>query len=155
MSRLAVVFTVVGTPAPQGDKSAVLIAGKPRLIEGRRNSGRDRHRNWRAAVADAARTQAGICGRLDGPLHLDVQFRYPMPPSRPRRVQAIGTAWKTTAHDLDKLLRALGDGLKEGGLIVDDARLARITASKVETTSWSGAVITLGVLPDHEGGEPS
>lgn len=146
---MSVTFEVLGTPAPQGDKSAVMIGGKPRLIEGRRTGGRERHKSWRAAVADAARDVAGhddVAAPLDGALHLEVEFRCAMPASRPKRIQAAGIAPKTTPPDLDKLLRSLGDSLKEGGLVRDDARFARITAEKNEVVGWTGAVITITPL---------
>jgi Holliday junction resolvase RusA-like endonuclease len=140
----AVQFEVLGHPAPQGDKSAVLIAGRPRLIEGRRTTGRQRHANWRSAVADAARDVANhddVAAPLDGPLHVTIRFRFPMPASRPKKIRAAGQAWKTTAPDLDKVLRATFDGLTAGGLIVDDARICEVTASKIETVGWTGAEI--------------
>lgn len=138
-------FEVLGHPAPQGDKSAVLIAGKPRLIEGRRGSGRERHATWRTVVADAARDIAADLDGvpLDGALGLSVEFRFPMPASRSKTARARGRAWKTTAPDTDKLLRALGDSLKAGGLIVDDARFVAVEAIKVEVTGWTGAIVTI------------
>lgn len=141
-----IVFEVTGTPAPQGDKSAILRGGKPRLIEGKSGAARDRHKTWRATVADAARDVAGhddVPAPLDGALHLDVEFRCAMPASRPKRIQAIGTTPKISAPDLDKLLRSLGDSLKEGGLIRDDARIASIHARKNEVVGWTGAIISL------------
>ena len=66
-----------------------------------------------------------------------------MPKSRPAAARRRGWAHKTTAPDLDKLLRAVGDSLQAGGLIADDAAIASITATKIETTSWTGAVVTI------------
>lgn len=143
----AVTFDILGLPAPQGDKSAVMVGGKARLIEGRRGSGRERHRDWRSAVAEAARTAAETHGQLDGALRLSVTFRFPMPASRPKRVQELGEAPKISAPDLDKLLRALGDGLTAGGLIRDDARIASLgEVDKVEVIGWTGAVVQIEVM---------
>lgn len=137
-------FEVLGLPAPQGDKSAVIIGGKPRLIEGKRGSGRDRHKTWRTVVADAARDIADDLDEpLDGPLGLSVEFRFPMPASRRKADRVAGWALKTTAPDLDKLIRALGDSLEAGGLIVSDARFCAIEARKVEVTGWTGAVVEI------------
>lgn len=137
-------FEILGVPSPQGDKSAVMIGGKPRLIEGKRGSARAKHRDWRSAVAQAARDIARDSDApFDGPLELCVQFRFPMPASRPKRIRLAGRAPKVSSPDLDKLLRALGDGLQAGGLITDDARIVEVVASKIEVTGWTGAVVEL------------
>lgn len=140
-------FEVVGLPAPQGSKSAILVAGKAQMIEGKGTPGRRRHKNWRTAVAEAARDVAtGLDGPLDGPLHLTISFRFPMPANRPKRFRLLGHCWKASAPDLDKCIRSTGDALKEGGLVVDDARFARLYAEKLEVTNWTGAVITITPL---------
>jgi Holliday junction resolvase RusA-like endonuclease len=137
-------FEVVGTPVQQGSKRHV---GGGRMIEAANG-----HREWRHAVATEARRVAGSLPDtpLDGPLCLSVRFRFPMPSSRPKRRLRIGIAWKTTAPDLDKLVRAVGDALTDSGLIRDDARIGMVIASKVETTDWSGAEIKLHALDEFE-----
>ena len=129
-----ITFDVVGQPAAQGSKRHV---GGGRMVETAAG-----HAPWRAAVAAAARTHAPDTP-LDGPITLIVVFRFTMPKSRPRAVRDAGTAPKTTAPDLDKLVRAVGDGLQAGGLIADDARIAEVRASKVEVIGWTGATITV------------
>jgi Holliday junction resolvase RusA-like endonuclease len=137
-------FEVVGTPSPQGDKSAVMINGRPRLIEGKSRGQRERHRSWRGIVAVAARAHTyNTSTPLDGALTLVVEFRFAMPASRSKATRLRGTAPKYTAPDLDKLLRSLGDSLKEGGLIADDARFSNIVASKIEVTGWTGATVMI------------
>jgi Holliday junction resolvase RusA-like endonuclease len=139
-------FEVLGLPYPQGDKSAALIAGKARLIEGRRDSGRAKHRSWRGAVAEAAHDVAehpDVNAPLDGPLELIVTFRLPMPPSRPKRLQARGAAWQITRPDLSKLIRSTEDALQDAGLIRDDARICYVEARKLEVVGWTGAQITV------------
>ena len=37
----------LGFRVPQGSKSAVLIGGKARLIEGSSTTGREKHKSWR------------------------------------------------------------------------------------------------------------
>ena len=66
-----------------------------------------------------------------------------MPKSRPKKVRERGYAPKTTAPDLDKLVRAVCDALQAGGLITSDARIATLTARKREVVGWTGATITL------------
>lgn len=144
-----VAFNVVGTPAGQGSKSAVVRGGKAVVIEGRSNNQRALHENWRAAVALAAHVarqvqQDGhtiVDAPLDGQIHVTARFRFQMPAARSKALRAHGLGWKTTAPDLDKLARALGDGLTAGGLIVDDRLIVEWSLSKVETTDWTGAEV--------------
>lgn len=133
-------FTVVGDPTPQGSKTKMPNGA---MLEGGTADLRAKRINWRNAVADAARDQAENVGKLDGDLVLVVQFRFPMPQSRAKAMRDAGRCWKNTAPDLDKLVRSVGDSLKAGGLIVDDARIVRIDASKVEVNTWVGATIEL------------
>lgn len=138
-------FEVIGLPKPQGSMKAISIGGQARV----KPSGGNEFAAWRNAVSQAARDVAehdDVSAPLDGPLALDVTFRFPMPKSRPKRDHAAGLAWKTTAPDLDKLVRTVGDALTASGLIADDARFAVIKATKAETTGWTGAVIRVEAL---------
>lgn len=137
-----IVFEVLGTPTPQGSKSAIMVGGRPRLVEGKAGQ-RDNIKSWRTAVAEAARDIADDTGKLDGNLVLDVEFRFAMPASRKKADRDAGRCWKNTAPDLDKLVRAVGDALKIGGLITDDSRFVLIHATKVEVTTWTGATIAI------------
>lgn len=147
-------FEVLGVPAPQGSKTAITIGGKARLIEGGSDTGRTKHKAWRTAVAEAARDVAADhdqAAPFDGPLYLSIEFRFPMPKSRPARARAAGRWPHTVKPDLDKVLRATADGLTTGGLITDDARICAIECEAWEVVSWTGAVITVGrqALPDE------
>lgn len=134
-----VLFDVIGTPKPQGSMKAFMAGGHAR----QKPSGGLEFAAWRNAVSEAARHQAEIVGKLDGPLRLNVLFRFDMPKSRPKAARELGRAPKTTAPDLDKLVRAIGDALTAAGLIRDDALFVAITAEKIETTGWTGATIAL------------
>jgi Holliday junction resolvase RusA-like endonuclease len=136
-------FDVHGHPAPQGSKTAVMRGARPHLIEAGNQNSRQRHHDWRTAVTLAALAHVPETGPLDGPLALTVTFRFPMPTSRPKHIQTTGIAWKTSAPDLDKLIRATGDALTAAGIIRDDARIVTITARKIEVVSWTGATIEL------------
>lgn len=145
MSRgddMRVEFEVVGVPAPQGSTRAFVANGRAHVT----NAKNAKHNNWRDSVAAAARDVADhddIGAPLDGPLGLSVEFRFPMPRSRPKKARAAGIAYKATAPDLDKLLRSLCDGLQAGGLVSDDARICALEARKVEVVGWTGAVVTI------------
>lgn len=136
-------FLVHGVPAPQGSKSAVMVAGRPRVIEGKGQAGRAKHTAWRSDVATAAHALADEAGQFDEPLAIEFTFRLPMPRSRPKRLQAVGEHPSSVKPDLDKLIRSTLDGLVAGGLLRDDALAHAISARKLEVTGWTGAVITI------------
>ena len=47
-----------------------------------------------------------------------------------------------------ELVRSTEDALQEAGLIRDDARICRLTASKHEIPDgWTGAVVTITTIP--------
>lgn len=136
-----VTFDVIGSPAAQGSKrhvgNGVMVEQSKKLAP------------WRATVAARAADIARGVEQFDGPLALEVEFRFPMPASRPKSAREAGIAPKVTAPDLDKLIRAVGDALTESGLIRDDARIATVTARKHEVTGWTGAVITISREDPH------
>lgn len=130
-------FDVIGHPMPQGSKRFV---GNGRSIE----AGGQAFHQWRRNVAERAREIAdGIEDPtpLDGALHIDIDFRFPMPTGRPKKTRDLGHAHKSTTPDIDKLIRSVADGLVDGGLLVDDARIASVYATKLEIVGWSGARI--------------
>ena len=142
-------FDVLGVPAPQGSKTGILRNGTVRMLEGRTAAQRVKHRSWRGAVAEAARVEADrLSGPLDGALALSIDFRLPMPASRPKRVRELGEAWHKTRPDLSKLIRSTEDALTDAGLIADDARICGLNVTKIEVTGWTGASIRIGAAPE-------
>lgn len=141
-----VAFDVLGTPAPQGSKTRMPNGA---VVEGKSAAQRERHGNWRSAVAEAAR-EAAVTHRLTGalwqPLHVTVRFRFAMPASRKKAVRDHGTAWKVSTPDLDKIVRATGDALVVAGIIRDDALICELHVSKVETVGWTGAEIHIETI---------
>ncbi len=136
-------FEVIGVPAPQGSTRAFVVGNRAVTT----NKGNKAQMAWRDSVARAAHDIANhddIAAPLDGPLVLSVEFRFPMPKSRPKRDRLTGNIAKTTAPDVDKLLRSVCDALQAAGLVADDARIAAIAATKREVVGWTGAVITIG-----------
>lgn len=122
-----VIFRVVGVPAPQGSKTAVMRGKRPILIEGSSTVGREAHRAWREAVGWAAKEQVSKHGPFgdDVPLHVQIAFAMPRPKSRPKKA-----IWADRKPDLDKLIRSTFDGLSDGGLVRHDSRVVTVTASK-------------------------
>jgi Holliday junction resolvase RusA-like endonuclease len=126
------VFFVPGDPAPQGNKSAGVNprTGRVVVLEGRNRGQRERFHGWRQLVSHEAwlamtraRRQAPITGPVE--VCLDFVMRRPQSAARSRR------RWKTTSPDLDKLTRAVLDGLKGGAAIGDDNQVCRLVATKV------------------------
>ena len=110
----AATFTVLGLPAPKGSRTV-----------GRRADGRiftrpasKREHPWIEAVARAASEH----DPLPPPYGVALSFCMPRP-ARPAHPYP-------TRGDIDKLVRAVLDGLTRGGLIVDDAHVTSLDAHK-------------------------
>jgi crossover junction endodeoxyribonuclease RusA len=108
-------ITVRGIPAPQGSKRHV---GGGRMIEQSKAVG-----PWREAIR--SETQH-VMERLaydpfDSPVHVVIQFSLPRPKSTPKRVN-----WPAKRPDLDKLARAVLDGLTDGGAWLDDGQVVKM-----------------------------
>jgi crossover junction endodeoxyribonuclease RusA len=106
-------FWVSGRPAPQGSKRHV---GNGRMIEMSAAVG-----PWREAVRGEA--QRYCAAPLAGPVRVSVTFCLIAPKSTRR----------TTPHvrpDLDKLVRAVLDGLTMAGAFGDDGQVTEIIARK-------------------------
>lgn len=143
-------FDVLGDPAAQGSKMA-WVNPKTGRAQMREQAGAKLD-DWRSTCAAAARGAAigHLAAPFDGPLRLTVVFRFPVTKGRAKRcAKAGGMLPKETAPDLDKLVRALGDSLKAGGLIHDDARIWQTTASKVEVAGWTGCTVWLCYREDR------
>jgi Holliday junction resolvase RusA-like endonuclease len=141
---------VLGLPAPQGSKTPrTTPTGKTYVREGSSASGRVKHKAWRAAVRDEAATLTAAVGMIRGPVKVTVEFRFPMPPSRPAALRAAGVCWHAVKPDKDKLLRSTFDALVDGGLIEDDGRICSFEVVATEhMDSWYGARITVATAPE-------
>lgn len=115
-----VTFTVRGTPVPQGSAKPFIAGGRARLAT--RSAPL---MAWRTAIATAASTAMGDEPVIDGPVNVRATFHLPRPASAPKRVTL-----PATRPDLDKLLRALLDGIT-GVVVGDDSRVVRVIAEKV------------------------
>lgn len=78
-----------------------------------------RTRPWRAAIKKVCdRKLPAGWDALDGPLEISMHFYF----ERGKTVTAPYPHTKTT-YDVDKLARAMHDGLVDGGVLVDDSRV--------------------------------
>jgi Holliday junction resolvase RusA-like endonuclease len=134
---MSVSFTVRGLPVPQGSSKAFVVAGRARITSASKGLPA-----WRNAIATAAASAMGERPVMTGPVSVEVCFYLPRPASAPKRVLV-----PATRPDVDKLLRALLDGitgvvLKDDSLVVDVTALKRfgdVLGAKVEVMPWEGA----------------
>lgn len=110
-----VTFHVEGVPIPQGSKTVASGGGKSWL----RDANGKKLKPWRALIAEAA--DLGVT--FDVPVVVEAVFYMPRPKKPKFDVPAV-------KPDIDKLARALLDGMKVGGLISDDSRVTRLVAEK-------------------------
>lgn len=108
-------FRVDGLPVPQGSKTVAKAGGKVWL----RDANASKLKPWRAKVAAAA----DVGHTFDCPVEVFAVFYLP----KPQRPKFWAPAVKP---DTDKLVRALSDGLTDGGLLSDDARVVDLHAYK-------------------------
>ena len=120
-----VTFRVDGVPVPQGSKTVATGGGKTWL----RDANAAKLRPWRERVAAAA--DVGLT--FDCPVSVRVLFEMPRP-KRPK------FGLPAVPPDVDKLARAVLDGLKQGGLVSDDGRVVRLVVEKVYTESPGATV---------------
>lgn len=106
-----VIIFVPGIPVPQGSKTAFVV-GKRAVVT---DQNRVKLKPWRATVAE----YADVARTFDCPVAVTLTFHMPRP-QRPR--------WSRPAvkPDIDKLTRAIFDGLTDGGLLADDARVVEM-----------------------------
>ena len=143
------VIRVSGRPAPQGSKRH---DGNGRMVEMSKAVG-----PWREAVRAETQLEMWTQGRggspLEGPVAVRLRFWLARPashygtgrnkavvkPSAPRRPAG--------RPDVDKLARAVLDGLTMGGAFADDSQVVDLQASKWYVTDGdaAGCVITVEV----------
>lgn len=132
-------LVIYGTPGTAGSKSGFPIfrgTGPDRHFTGRVNVAEkpsQTKKNWRTAVTDAV-TDLVLCGMscgdpdctslrapfpLDEALTATMVFTVRKPAARPKLVRT----WPVARPDTLKYARATEDALKDGGLLVDDARI--------------------------------
>lgn len=118
---------VPGLPMPQGSKRAMRHRSSGKLILLDDNAGL---KVWRQAV-----TAAWACEGLPmvvGPVGVCLVFVMPRPAghwgtgSRAGVLRPSAPEWPAVKPDVDKLVRAMLDGLTEGGAFEDDARVVQL-----------------------------
>ena len=128
-----IAFSVTGDPAPQGSKRHV---GNGRMVEASK-----RLKPWRDLVIEAAADQADLTDTITGPVRVHLEFRIPRP-LKPKHELPISRR----AGDIDKLVRAVLDGLTIGRLIEDDSHVVNLTATKRYSPTLPGVTVYLEPL---------
>ena len=111
------IIVVRGTPAPQGSKRHV---GNGRMIEVSKAVG-----PWREAVRSETQQAMRSLMPAEGPISLFINFYLPRPKTLAKKVFL-----PAKRPDIDKLARAVLDGLTEGGAWLDDGQVVRLVAQK-------------------------
>ena len=122
-------ITVRGKPAPQGSKRHI---GGGRMIEMSKAVG-----PWREAVrAETQRAMQDQC-TFTGAVHLQLQFVMTRPKGHFRTgrnahlLRPGAPSYPAGKPDIDKLARAVMDGLTEGGAWKDDSQVVDLRAEKM------------------------
>jgi Holliday junction resolvase RusA-like endonuclease len=126
---------VFDTPVAQGSMTGYVSKGRA-IIHASNDAAL---KPWRKAVDEAAKNAARAARwtRIDGPLDVRIDFYLQRPAAAARR------PWPCKAPDIDKLARAVLDGLKPHA-IVDDSRIVRLACTKhYADTRPPGARITI------------
>lgn len=120
----SVKFTAHGLPVPQGSVTAYptkggrgvrVVSKTPPLVE------------WREVVRHAAELESGEDWEVqDGPAMVNITFYLPRPKSAPKTRDIL----PKNSLDLDKLVRAVFDGMTAAGLWSDDSRAVGLTTFK-------------------------
>jgi len=117
-------FRVLGLPIAQGSKNQ--FGGESSKFL----------KPWRNDIKVAAFEQMNGEPPWAGPVQLRATFVFPRPQSHYRtgkragEVKANAPGWKTSAPDLDKLMRAIGDAMT-GVVYRDDAQIVSSAESKI------------------------
>jgi len=109
-------FFIDGVPVPQGSMRTV---GRGVVI----HSNAKKLKEWRTTVAWQVRAFFQDDDQIDDSMRVDLEFYLP----RPASVKRIFPHRKP---DLDKLIRAVLDGVTESNAVTDDARFVEINAKK-------------------------
>lgn len=109
-------FFIPGTPAPQGSKRYV---GRGRMVESSKKL-----EEWREVIAQVAGLR--LPPIADCPVIVSATFIL----HRPQRLGVTGDEPMIYKPDLDKLTRALGDGLVQSRRLDDDSRIVAWRVAK-------------------------
>lgn len=112
---------MAGVPVEQGSKKAFVVGRRAVIVD----NNKDRLKPWRAEVTRVARATWSYGRPLDGAVRVVASFVLP----RPRSVRR---EYPSVRPDVDKLLRALFDGITDAEVVWrDDSQVVSVETSKV------------------------
>lgn len=115
------VFFVAGVPVEQGSKKAFVVGRRAVIVD----NNKDRLKPWRAEVTRVARATWSYGRPIEGPVRVVASFVLPRPKSVRREYPSV-------RPDVDKLLRALFDGITDAEVVWrDDSQVVSVETSKV------------------------
>jgi len=125
-------FTVPGTPVPQGSKRAF----GNRVVD----SNSKALKPWRATITSVALEANAGADPISGPVEVQLVFTFPHPKTHFRTGKNAGVLkdsapqFVTVKPDLDKLIRAVLDGLTDAQIFRDDSQVVSLEAIKLYGT---------------------
>jgi len=122
----SIAITIHGMPRPQGSMTPFRNKHTGKMYV----KSADVTKVWRSAVTSAAReaAQEDHWIMLTEMVVLTVSFHFHRPKATPKWRREVEPKWN--GSDLDKLVRAIGDGLTDAGIYQDDRQIQRIRATK-------------------------
>lgn len=117
---MSVTFFVAGIPVPQGSKTAYVVGKRAVLTDANKKL----LKPWRAEVTRVAGASWMDRLQLDGAVHVTAVFVFERPKSVKRDAPSV-------KPDVDKLARALLDGVTDSGIWKDDSQVTRLEVEKV------------------------
>ena len=115
-----VAFFIAGIPVPQGSKTGYVVGKRAVLTDANKKT----LKPWRAEVTRIARASWLDRTQLDGAIDVHAIFVF----ERPKSVRRSAPSVKP---DVDKLARALLDGVTDSGIWKDDSQVTRLEVEKV------------------------
>jgi Holliday junction resolvase RusA-like endonuclease len=124
-------FTVRGLPVPQGTARAFMAGGRARIATDS-NRANSPIGAWRAAIRNEAQIAMGERPLIGDAVALSVSFTLPRPQGHfgVRGLKPSAPLWVTKKPDIDKLLRALLDGMTNV-VFRDDSLVCDVRMTKV------------------------
>jgi Holliday junction resolvase RusA-like endonuclease len=133
---------VPGEPIAQGSMKAFVIQGRAVITH---NNGA-KLKKWRKAIGKAA-SVAGV-QKVAGPVFLDLTFYFPYRKGdhgtgkNAAKLKPSASVIHSTKPDLDKLVRAVLDGL-DGVAYGDDSQVCCINARKKRSVRYHGVAVKI------------